>query len=251
MVLLEHRGGVAVVTLSRPEKRNALTPAMLTDLALAVQSLREAAPGTEHARALVIQGEGPVFCAGFDLSMCRDDPGAIGAMLTGLSKAGRAVRRLPMPVICAAGGGAIAGGCALAASCDILVTDPGAKLGYPVVRLGVSPAVSGPMLAAQIGAGRARERMLDPETIGGEEALRIGLAHHLAPDADAVKALAMEIAQAMAAKPPHALAATKRWLNELDGSDRDNRHAGALGASLALAGGDEEQERLAAIWRKG
>lgn len=251
MIRLEHRANLAVVSLSRPEKRNALTPGMLTDLIIAVQGLREPALGTERARALVLMGDGPAFCAGFDLSLCRDDDQALAALLTGLSQASRAIRRLPIPVVCAASGAAVAGGCALAAACDIVVTDEAARLGYPVTRLGVSPAVSGPAMFARVGPGRTRERFLDPETISGAEAVRIGLAHELVATPESAKDRAVEIAEQLAKKPPHALAVTKRWLNELDGSDEDHAHDTALGASLALAGGDEARERLAAIWRKG
>lgn len=255
MIRLEHRasggGGLAVVSLSRPEKRNALTPGMLTDLIIAVQGLREPPLGTERARALVLMGDGPAFCAGFDLSLCRDDDQALAALLSGLSQASRAIRRLPIPVVCAASGAAVAGGCALAAACDIVVTDEAARLGYPVTRLGVSPAVSGPAMFARVGPGRTRERFLDPETVSGAEAVRIGLAHELVATPESAKDRAVEIAEQLAKKPPHALAVTKRWLNELDGSDEDHAHDTALGASLALAGGDEARERLAAIWRKG
>jgi methylglutaconyl-CoA hydratase len=250
MIRLEHRGPIALATLCRAEKRNALTPEMLRDLSDAASSLREAPPTGEKARALALTGDGPVFCAGFDLSLCRDDPQVMAALLTALSQACRALRRLPIPVVCAAAGAAVAGGCALASACDLVVTDEGARLGYPVVRLGVSPAVSGPMFAARVGWGRARERMLDPETVSGAEAVRIGLAHECVPTADAAKDRAIQMAQMFAQKPPHGLAATKRWLNELDGTDRDDVNDAALGASLALAGGAEERERLAAMWRR-
>lgn len=251
MIRLERRAAIAHITLSRPEKRNALTPPMLADLALAVGSLREPPPGKERARAVVLAGDGPAFCAGFDLSLCQDDPQAMGALLTGLAHAARAIRRLPIPVVCAAAGGAIAGGCALAAACDIVVTDQTARLGYPVVRLGVSPAVSGPAMFARVGPGRTRERYLDPETISGAEALRIGLAHELVPTPESAKDRAAEIAEQLARKPPHALAVTKRWLNELDNSEDERLHETSLQTSLALAGSEEEQSRLAAVWKKG
>ena len=165
---------VAPMLLDRREKRNALTPDMLENIRKCADHLH-----TEHdrPRAVVLAGEGEAFCAGFDLSLCKDDPLAMAALLTKLSAAIRTLRRLPMPVVVAAHTAAIAGGCALLAGADFVVTNREAKLGYPVVRLGISPAVNAPMLRLCIGDGRTHERLLDPTLISGEEALRIGLAH--------------------------------------------------------------------------
>lgn len=238
--------GVGVVTLARPEKRNALTPDMLRDIATHAAGAHE-----RGARAILLRGEGAVFCAGFDLALCADDPsgGAMRDLLTTLSRAARALRRSPLPVVAAVHGGAIAGGCALLGGADVVVTDAGAQLGYPVLRLGVSPALTSPLLRLGLHDGGARARLLDPSLIDGREAVRIGLAHECVEDAAAVEPRAFEIARALAAKPPHAVRATKLWLNELDGSDDDARFEGALNASLALAGGDEEHQRLSQ-WNK-
>lgn len=250
MIRIEHLaagdGRIALALLDRREKRNALTPDMLANIRACAERVHGEHP---HSRALVLAGEGDVFCAGFDLSLCRDDELAMSALLTRLSAAARALRRLPVPVVIAAHGAAIAGGCALLAGADYVVTDERAKLGYPVVRLGVSPAVSAPMLRLAVGDGHTRERMLDPALIDGREAVRIGLAHECVADPSEVRPRAIEVARAFAAKPPHALATTKRWLNRVDGSDDDAPLDRALHASLALAGGDEERSRLEALWK--
>lgn len=240
-------GGVQRITLDRPEKRNALTPGMLHDVTALAEAHDREAPGV---RAILLTGAGESFCAGFDLSLCREDRGAMAELLRGLSLAIRALRRAPVPVVCAAHGAAIAGGCALLGGADVVVTHADATFGYPVVRLGVSPAVSAPMFRQAVGAGGARRRMLDPSLFTGAEALAEGLAHEVAADADAALARAGEIAEAMAAKPPHALRVTKRWLNEIDGSNDDAAMDAALAESLALAGGAEERKRLEAMWRK-
>lgn len=236
--------GVALLVIDRPDKRNALTPDMLRNL---VDGAARA--HAEHAGALVLAGEGAVFCAGFDMSLCRHDSGAMAQLLTALSGAIRALRGLPIPVVCAAQGGAVAGGCALLTGCDIVVTDDGAKLGYPVVRLGISPAINTPTLRMALTDGATRERALSPELISGADAVRLGLAHERVTAPEQVRPRALEIAAALAAKPRHALAATKRWLNELDGSNDSDILDRALGASLALAGGAEERARLAALWK--
>lgn len=237
---------VALILIDRPEKRNALTPDMLANIESSAALVRA---GEGRADAVVLAGEGPVFCAGFDLSLCRDDEQMMAALLTRLSAAIRALRRLPAPVVIAAHGAAIAGGCALLGGGDVVVTNREAKLGYPVVRLGVSPAVTSPALAQAVAGGALRRLLFDPELIDGAEAAKLGLAHEITASPEDVRSRALEIASAFAAKPAHGLHATKRWLNEIDGSDRDDRFDGALQASLALAGGPEERARLDAMWR--
>lgn len=235
-------GAVAVITIDRTDKRNALTPDMARSLADCAGRLRESG-----ARAAVLAGAGATFCAGFDLSICKADTLATADLLRSLAAAVRALRRLPVPVVAAAQGAAIAGGCALVSACDIVVTDRAAKFGYPVVRIGLSPAVSAPTVLMALAAGRTRERMLDPGLITGEEAFRIGLAHECLDAPEAVTPRALAIADSLAAKPAHSLATTKLWLNELDGSDDDATLDAALRASLSLTGGAEERERLLAL----
>lgn len=235
-------GAVWVVTLSRPEKRNALSPAMLAELLAAARETPAA------ARAVLLRGEGATFCAGFDLSLCRDDDRALGAMLSGLSEAVRALRRLDQPVVCAAQGAAVAGGCALLGGCDFAITNDGAKLGYPVVPLGLSPAVSAPSLANLVGVGRARELLLNPVLVDGVTAARIGLVHRCVATSDEVGTAARALAEMLASKPSAGVVATKRWLNELDGSDRNRAMDAALAASLSLDGGEEQRAMLPRAW---
>lgn len=250
MIRIEHRGHIAVVALSRPEKRNALTPDMLATLAGVPERIKRDNAAGAHTRVLLLTGDGPAFCAGFDLTLCAGEggDGALAEMLVGLSRAVRALRGCPLPVVAGAHAAAVAGGCALLSGCDIVVTDEGARVGYPVVRLGISPAVSSTTFRLPVGDGQARARMLDPDLFTGAEAHRIGLAHELVHDAESVRTRAEEIAEGLSRKPPHALAATKRWLNEIDGSGDDALHERALRASLGLVGSDEQRTRLAALW---
>lgn len=234
---------IALVLLDRPEKRNALTPDMLTELCTAL----EEAPRSHDA--VVLAGEGKLFCAGFDLSLCKADPlgGAMRSLLTGLSRACAIMRRTQKPVVVAAHGGAIAGGCALLGGADVVVCDKDAKLGYPVTKIGVSPAVSAPFLSNNVTRGAAREMLLLPELITGEQAHARGLVHELVSGRDAVRERAIEIAAQLTDKPAHAYAATKGLLNTLEGSDRDDLIQAALEASLSLTGGEEEQRLLARL----
>ena len=243
MIHCDLRDSVALISLNRPDKRNALLPQMLADLDAAA---RAAAP---TARALVLAGAGEVFCSGFDMKAVHADPTVLPALLRGLSTVIRTLRRLPIPVVIAAHGAAVAGGCALLGGGDIVVTNTAAKLGYPVLKLGISPAVTAPALRQLVGDGRARERTLDTDLVSGEEALRLGLAHVRVDLPEDVQPRAIRIAKELTQKGPQALAATKLLLSEIEQTQRDDPFDRALNASLALAGSPEQTARVAALWK--
>jgi enoyl-CoA hydratase len=168
------------------------------------------------------------------------------ALLTGLSAAIEALRGQPLPVVMAAHGAAIAGGCALLGAADLVYTNDDAKIGYPVVRLGVSPAVSGPFVRLRVGDGVSRERLLDTRLIGGREAAACGLVTRSLATADEVLPAAMAAARELAGKPVAAMAATRGWLAEIE--ELGDSPWRALSASLALTGGDEERRMLPVAW---
>lgn len=238
------KGPFAEIVIDRPDKRNALSVAMLTDMAREVGVLS----GEVGFNALVVRGEGRVFCAGFDMPACVDDPAALAEMLKGLSAVIRALRAFPAPVVVAAHGAAVAGGCALVAAADLVVTDRAAKLGYPVVKLGISPAVNAPALRLALPDRHARSLLLDPELIPGDRAKEIGLAHVLVDLVDDVVPRAQVEAMKLARKPAQAVRRTKAWLNEIDGSLDAGAFDRALAASMALVGSDEQVERLRAAF---
>ncbi|MEN0020320.1 MAG: enoyl-CoA hydratase/isomerase family protein [Planctomycetota bacterium] len=229
--------GIVEIVLDRPDKRNALLPEMLTELVRAADRL------TGSARCVVVRGEGRVFCAGFDLHACHEaeDSSVMRDLLTGLANATAAWRAAAVPVVAAVHGAAIAGGCALLGIADTVIAAPGTRFGYPVLAIGVSPAVSAPFLASAVGHGPARERLLNIDLIDAAEAERRGLIHRIVDDPAAA---ARETARLLASRPRHGLAATKAWLGEIDGVG-DARPA-SLAASLGLVGGPEETALLAA-----
>lgn len=242
--LVESAGAaVRVLTFSRPDKKNALTPPMLTEFR------HHLGTACEGAGAVLIDGEGAAFCAGFDLTLCKENSEALRELLVGLSSAIRAMRTCPAPVVLAVHGAAIAGGCALLGGADVVITHTDCKLGYPVVRLGISPAVSGPFFAAAVGHGQSRERMLSTQLMSGWDAYRAGLAHECLEDAGKVRTRGLAVAQQMAAKPWPSMSITKSWLNEIDGTARAELADAALLASLSLVGSSEERSRLAELWK--
>ncbi|MCC6679219.1 MAG: enoyl-CoA hydratase/isomerase family protein [Phycisphaerales bacterium] len=240
MIRVADDGPVRVITLARAEKRNALTPEMLAEVTRVV---KEAPAST---RVIVLAGEGSVFCAGFDLALCAAHPdgSVMRALLSGLSALIISLRDFPGCVVVAAQGGAIAGGCAMLGGADVVVTDRGAKFGYPVLRIGVSPAVSAPFLGVGAGFGPARARMLDTGLIDAERARAVGLVHEVVDGPGGVLARAMEVAKGLAEKPPTAIATTKGWLNEIEDGLRGVTPERGLAVSMGLTGGDEEREGL-------
>lgn len=244
------------ITLCDPARRNALGEAMFAALherllvaALAADGRLLAADGSaKGADVVLLRAEGPSFCSGFDLGTCVERPATLRAYVHELSRAVRALRTLPVPVIAEVRGTAAAGGCALLAGCDFVVVAPDVQLGYPVHRIGVSPAVTLPALSANAGHGPARSVAMGGAMHDGPSAVRAGLATHCAADAASLAAQVDALAGTLASKGPIALRATKRWLNELDGSADEARHLHAEAASAAAADGDEFATMLRAFW---
>ncbi|MDZ4830092.1 MAG: enoyl-CoA hydratase/isomerase family protein [Phycisphaerae bacterium] len=245
LVHLESRDGIATLTMHRPAARNALSLELIRALGVAV-----GAAGADPAlRVLVVAGSGKSFCAGMDLKAVASDPVAMGEMLRELGRVTRTIRRLPVPTLAKVQGAAIGGGCGLMVVCDFAVTHPESRVGYPEVDLGVCPAVVAPWLIRRIGAGRARAMLLSGGTMSGAEGFSAGLATHLVPLEDLDSAVS-SLATRLAGGGPNALAATKRWLNELDGSNDDAVLDKAAEISAAIIAGDEAQSRLLTLFAR-
>jgi methylglutaconyl-CoA hydratase len=235
--------GVLRVTLQDAKKRNALGVEMFDAIDGALQSL------DGQTRCVLLAGEGPVFCAGFDMRACVDNIEVLEIYILRLSKLIRTLRRVSVPVVVAAHGAAIAGGCAVLTGCDFVVGSKEAKYGYPVHQIGISPAVTIPTLFQKVGEGRARSLSLSGEIIYGSDAYAIGLLSHLEETDTQAIATASALAMELSKKPPIALQATKRWLNELDGSLDDERFdLPAIQSSSSL--GEETERMLRQLWKK-
>ena len=243
MIRSNHENRTTTLTLARPESRNALTPEMLGALCEAIATI------PEDAGAVVLRGDGPAFCAGFDLNLCRDDPdgAALASLLTGLSRAIEALRAQSAPVIAVVQGAAIAGGCALLGGADFVIATTDARFGYPVTRLGISPSVSAPTLVGSIAGGAVRSLLLDSGLVPATEAQRLGLVGEIHPDHAAADARSVEVAQLLSSKGPAAIRTTRRLLQELGGPSSAWAEAG-LARSLGLVGGPEQKELLPRAW---
>jgi methylglutaconyl-CoA hydratase len=243
LVTLTVTDGIATITLNRGDKANALNHALIDALGIAVDAVAARSAPKGDIRVLVLAGAGKVFCAGMDLRGVMDDPVAMGEMLRGLSRVSRTIRRLSIPTIARVQGAAVGGGCGLMVVTDFAVTHPEAKVGYPEVDLGICPAVVAPWLIKKIGAGRARAMLLAGGTMTGEQGFHAGLATHLCAQ-DQLDTTVAELAKRLCAGGPEAIATTKRWLNELDGSNEDAILDKAAELSAQIIAGDEAQQRL-------
>jgi enoyl-CoA hydratase/carnithine racemase len=200
-LLHEHSGGITLLTLDRPESRNALSEAMLSALGAAFVAIAQ----DPNVRAVVIAANGPVFCAGHDLKELtarRSDADHGRAYFTEVMEACSAVMqavvRLPQPVIAAVQGVATAAGCQLVASCDLAVASSNAGFCTPGVDIGLFCSTPGVALARNVPRKHALGMLLTGETVSAEQAARIGLINRVvAPGTEREQAikLARQIAQ--------------------------------------------------------
>lgn len=236
--------GVARLALDAPDRRNALDEPALAALIDRAAALRD----REDVRAVLLSGRGPVFCAGFDLKAAAADETLMPALIRRLSEAVRTIRRLPVPVVARVQGAAIAGGCALLSACDFVLVAADARLGYPVHRIGISPAVTLPTLLRAVRPGAARALVVRGELVDGREAARFGLATESYPDEGALDDAVESLLRNLVAKPPRALARTKAWLNELERVESDAPFDAAAEASASGAAGEEHRDLLRRAW---
>jgi enoyl-CoA hydratase len=204
-------GGVAVVTINRPDAMNALDVEHAEALASALSALAADA----DARAVVVTGAGEkAFVAGADIKFMRD-LGVLEARRWGELGQGCAnlLEVMPKPTIAAINGFALGGGCELALACDIRYAAATAKLGQPEINLGIIPGWGGTQRLARVaGVGVAKDLVLTGRTIDAEEALRLGLVSAVYPPAELLERT-LETARSLAAKSPLALAYAKEALN--------------------------------------
>ncbi len=233
---------IATLTLNRPDARNALSHELISAMNDAMEHIK-AAVDEGAVRVLILAGAGRTFCAGMDLKGVLSDPVKMADMLRGLSLFSRTVRRLSIPTIARVQGAAVGGGCGLMVVTDFAFTHPEAKVGYPEVDLGVCPAVVAPWLIKKIGAGRARAMLLAGGTLTGEQGHAIGLSTHLVAQ-DQLEIAVLELAGKLLKGGENAMAVTKRWLNELDGSMDDAVFEKAAELSARVIAGEEAQSRL-------
>ena len=209
-IAVTSNGPVRTILLNRPERRNAMTPAMQKEL---IDAFEHAA--ASDCRVLILAGAGPAFCAGLDLASLDDAQNETEldhrADAERIARLFLALRELPMPTIAAVHGPAIAGGCGLAMICDFTLATPGAKFGFTEVRIGFVPALVSAFLSLQIGDKRSRDLLLTGRIIDAAEAHNLGLVNEIVPEPRLVSHV-MALAEALLANSPQSLAATKELM---------------------------------------
>jgi methylglutaconyl-CoA hydratase len=243
VLLVEHpTPQIAILTMNRPEKRNALNVELIEALDQAVAA-QVADPG---CRVLILRGAGKVFCAGLDLQEAADSAVA--------RRSGRALAtlyhnlyRAPLVTIAAAHGAAIGGGTGLIAACDLAIVADDLRLGYPEVQRGLSPALILVLLRRRIAWRDLRELLFVGDMIDAAQVVRIGLANRAVPAAELARAAA-EMATAACQGAPGAIARSKALMAEIDPIERELE--AALRMHLEARDSEEGREGIAAFLEK-
>jgi enoyl-CoA hydratase len=207
-VKFEIKDKIGIITLSRPEKLNALDTKTRVELKQAVDEAERS------VRVLIITGSGKAFAAGADINelLQRTPISSIEAGKLGTDLFTR-IEEMEIPVIAAINGYALGGGCELAMACDIRVASEKARFGQPEINIGIIPGGGGTQrLPRIVGPGMAKKLVLTGEMIDANEALRIGLVDEVVPH-EKLMERAIELAEKIAEKPPIAVKYAKKALN--------------------------------------
>ena len=238
--LIERRGHVLIVTMNRPEARNALSGPMMALMRQAWDQV----DGDPGIRVCVLTGAGGAFCAGADLkAMTSDHPGSrLGDFDLSVIEPLLKGRRLTKPLIAAVEGPAIAGGTEILQACDIRVAGESARFGVSEARWGLFPlGGSAVRLPRQIPYTLAADLLLTGRHIRAAEALSMGLIGHVVPDGQAL-AKALEIAAAIAANGPVAVRAILAAMRETEGMAENDAFAIEAKLGAAVFASDDAKE---------
>jgi enoyl-CoA hydratase len=243
MLLTERHNKTLLLTLNRPDKRNALHP----DLVVEMLATLEATANDNALQVVVITGAGQAFCAGLDLEHTLGKTQQPGSKFGIVFDLFHRIYTLPQPVIAAINGPAIAGGFDLAQFCDLRLCAPHAVFSQAEINLGLTQMMY--PLYKTIGIARAKELAMTGAMIDAEEAYRLGFVNHIYPS-DELMNEAMKLAETLAAKPREALFETKRLSRELLEMNYDEAIERQLRAIRERLQSDEHRQTLAAYKAK-
>ena len=227
IILEQDRNGVATLTLNRPEKHHAFNAEMIAELHQAADQLA----ADDHVHVIVIQSEGPSFCAGGDLSWMKaqfeaDRAGKM-AEASRLAQMLKAFHDLNKPVICRVQGQAFGGGLGLMAVSDIVIASDEAKFALTETKLGLIPATIGPFVIAKIGGAAARSVFITGSVMSAERARDLGLVSLTVAQDQLNDAVAREVTTALKAAPG-AMARAKQMLREITSPELEDEIAAAI-----------------------
>lgn len=213
--------GVEVVTINRPDRRNAFNAELISALRETFETLR----GAEGVRVVLIRGAGEVFCAGADLEWMRDAAGYSEAEnredAFEMAQMLKALWDLPALTVAMVQGGAFGGGAGLAAACDVAIATADAKFSFSEVRLGLIAATISPYVVAAVGPRAARTLFATGKVFDAAYAERAGLITEVVDDVQALSAAAERVIDEAMACGPEAVAASKRLVSDVVGRHID------------------------------
>jgi methylglutaconyl-CoA hydratase len=215
MIKYSKKNNTGILTLNRPEKRNALHPELVKQMKNKLNEIIS----DDKIKVLIITGEGKSFCAGADLEYLNQlkdfstienerDSESLAELFLG-------IYNFPVPTIAAVNGAAIAGGCGLASVCDFIIADrKNAKFGYSEVKIGFIPAIVSVFLMRKIGEGKAKQLLLTGDVIDALKAYEFGLADYLS---DNVILEADSLAEKLISNSSLSMKMTKKMINDISG----------------------------------
>jgi methylglutaconyl-CoA hydratase len=247
-IQLAYDAGLAILTLNRPDKRNAISYELIGDLVRALEEVKNSS-----ARVLIITGAGKAFCSGMDLDNLKSLIGRTPEQSLEDSRTMvslfRSLYEFPKPTIAAVNGAAIAGGTGLALLCDFTLAVPDAKFGYTEVRIGFVPAIVSTFLLRQVGEKIARDLLLTGRIFDAQEALRIGLLTQVVSPTelmDRARALAAQLMESS----PVSLAYTKRLLTDHARAELDSKIEAAIRENAAIRASADFREGVTSFLEK-
>jgi len=245
---LAYEGGIATITLNRPDKRNAISFELIEDL---MGALHEVAKS--DALVLIVTGAGKAFCSGLDLDNLKSLLGRSpeqnlqdSKTMVGLF---RSLYEFPKVTIAAVNGAAIAGGTGLALLCDFTIAVPEAKFGYTEVRIGFVPAIVSTFLLRQVGEKQARDLLLTGRVFGSDEAMRLGLINEIVPP-EFLMTRARELAAVLMENSAASLRATKKLLTDHARAELDLQIEAAVRENAAIRSTADFREGISAFLEK-
>jgi methylglutaconyl-CoA hydratase len=233
-----------MLVLNRPERRNAMSIAMVTQVCDEIERLA----AEEAQRVFILRGEGPVFCSGLDLKEAADD--ALVEQSAGcVERLFRTLRETPLVSIAAVHGGAYAGGGGLMAACDVAIASKDLHVGFPEARRGLLPALICGVLRTRVSEGNLRELFLVGDPVNAQRALQVGLVQRVVPG-DRLLEEAVLVARSILTGGPVTIRQTKRLINTTFDALAPHTDDQALQSHLDARHSPEAREGMAAFREK-
>jgi len=247
-ITLHESDRIVLLTLNRPDKRNAISYELIGDLQRALDHVRDSS-----SQVLIITGAGKAFCSGMDLENLKALVGRTHDQNVEdsrtMARLFRSIYDFPKPTIAAVNGAAIAGGTGIATICDFTLATPEAKFGYTEVRIGFVPAIVSNFLVRQVGEKHARDLLLTGRIFGAEEALRLGLVNEIISP-DHLLARAHELAHTLMENSAASLRATKQLLSQSVNEELDRRIEASIEENARIRQTHDFREGVTAFLEK-